>query len=454
MANDILQETKKFFENIKSIYKETGYEKSYPLNYFWGGSNIGKLQEIIYRDDSAEEKINAVQNTDMFSVNTPNTDLKNRMVDWYVDYLHGLNDLDFSIQESFVSNPQNCVMRGCGRMLSPDFLRTVALSLEIQKYCQFSCDNFNVIELGAGYGGLARTMKLFFPHVSYFIVDIPEALYFSSLFLRLNFPNARAYYVTSMDAAENALDYYDFIFIPTKFVDVVLDSHFELFCNTASLGEMKNEVIRYWMDFVQNKLDIRYFFGLNRFLNTINIPSHSFRLDENVCSVSFDSDWRIIQWELEPPFSRCPYLETSVTRNLEIIAERLPKGVANSLYNQRLSRQIIANIFKHDWFVHSGQDNTMMLRDNILTHDFTKKGTLFKLWESIRLEPRVDNTVMMLTYLSSLMKDKPFEEMFYYYALFKKLETGTDIDYTDLVTIEESMSQISKIAQHPILEVA
>jgi len=51
-------------------------------------------------------------------------------------------------------------------------------------------------------------------------------------------------------------------------------------------------VVRFWMDFVENKIAAKYFFGLNRFLNTIypeHHPEHqSFRLDENCCSVSFD----------------------------------------------------------------------------------------------------------------------------------------------------------------------
>lgn len=265
-------------------------------------------------------------------------------------------------------------------------------------------------------------MKLFFPGTSYVIIDIPEALYFSSVFLRLNFPDAKVCYVTNRDDLSAPVSEYDFVFVPTKFADAILGNHFELFANTASLGEMKNAVIRQWMDFVQNKLDVRYFFGLNRFLNTIIPERHAWRLDENFCSVLFDSRWRILHWELEPPFARCPYLETAVTRNLEIVAERLPVATVNEFYNRRLSAQIAANLAREDWFVHAGEDNSMMLRDNIFMHDLSKKGTLFKLWESIRLHPRVDNVSMMLVYLSMLMRDKPFEEMYFYQDLLEQLK--------------------------------
>jgi len=64
----------------------------------------------------------------------------------------------------------------------------------------------------------------------------------------------------------------------------------------------------------------------------------------------------------------------------------------------------------------------MKLRDNVLAPDLTMKGTLFALWESIRLHPNPVNVAMMLKYLSTLTRGKPFEEMFYYQGLLKSLD--------------------------------
>jgi hypothetical protein len=424
----IFEETSHFYRRTKAIYAQTGYEKEYPLNFFWGGDNMRQLTDIIRRSNTVEEKIAAIHDTFMFSVNTDDDGTKNRMIDWYIDYFHSigvkLDDLDLAIQESPLSNPRNAVRRG-GRLLAPDFLRTVILALEIQKHCRFNAQRFNVLELGAGYGGLARTLRLFWPGISQVIIDIPETLFFSSIFLRLNFPQAKVCFVTDPADLRESVSEYDFIFIPTKFAYVLKGTPFELFCNTASLGEMKNSVIRHWLDFVQNQVEVRYFFGLNRFLNTVDPKRHAWRLDENVCSVSFDARWRVLQWELEPTFSRCPYLETIVTRNLEIIAERRPANEVNSAYHQHLSQQVAESLRTQDWFIHAREDNAMLLRDNFLAHDLTRRGVLFKLWESIRLCPRVENLVMMLTYLKALERGKPFEEYFYYTNLLRELLQNT-----------------------------
>jgi hypothetical protein len=52
-----------------------------------------------------------------------------------------------------------------------------------------------------------------------------------------------------------------------------------------------------------------------------------------------------------------------------------------------------------------------------LAPDLTVKGTLFSLWESIRLDANQVNVSMMLKYLAILTRGKPFEEMFYYQDL-------------------------------------
>ncbi len=441
LANRLLNESWNHYRKTRQIYAETGYDKEYPLNFFWGTDNVRQLADIINRPVSALDKIALVHRTFMFSVNTDDQSVLQRMVDWYIDYLHScdisLDDFDLSIQESPFSNPNNSISRW-GRLLSPDFLRTVILCLEIDKHTRVGMHSRpRVLELGAGYGGLSRTFRLFSPNVSYTIIDIPETLFFSSLFLRLNFPEAKVRFVTDSSSASESLDEYDFTFIPTKFAEVLTGKNFEIFCNTASLGEMQNAVIRHWMNFVQNKINVRYFFGLNRFLNTIDPEEHHWRLDENICSVSFDRRWRILEWRLEPPFSRCPYLETIVTRNLEVIAERIPASAVNPDYDLFLSAQIASHVSSQDWYIHADKDNSMRLRDNMFSHDLTRKGTLFKLWESIRLYPRADNVTMMLKYLKILTKDKPFEEAFYYETLLEELRSAPTDHLTSTTTVDQ-----------------
>lgn len=426
------QEIESFYQTVKALYTGSAFAQRYPLTDLWASQNMQTLLDIIHKETDPVTKIANIQSTFMFSAYASDEEIKSRVIDWYLDYLLSqgihLGSLDVGLQESPYSNSLNSLYRE-GRLLSPDFLRTLTFSLEIEKFCKLPERRFKVLEIGAGYGGLARALKLRWAQMSYVIIDIPESLYFSSVFLRLNFPKSKCCFVTDASCLSGFIEDFDFVFVPTILAESLAGSEFTLFCNTASLGEMRNSVIRYWMDFVQNRVEVKYFFGLNRFLNTIHPkgqPEHqSFRLDENCCSVSFDDGWRILHWELEPPFTRCPYVETEVTRNLEVMAERLPKGSVHREENQRLSRNLVEDIARQDWYIYYEADNTMKLRDNVLAPDLTMKGTLFALWESIRLHPNPVNVAMMLKYLSTLTRGKPFEEMFYYQDLLKSLDHTT-----------------------------
>ena len=415
------REIESFYHTAKSLYRVCEPAQQYPLTELWASQNMQVLIEIIHNEADLLSKIATIQKTFMFSAYDSEEDIKNRVVDWYLDYLRSrgiyLTELGPDLQESACSNSLNCVYRD-GRLLSSDFLRTLVFCLEIQKFCNIPDGKFNILEIGAGYGALARTLKLSFPQSSYVIIDIPESLYFSAAFLRLNFPDSKSCFVSSLSCLSGPVNDFDFVFVPTLLADQLLGNDFELFCNTASFGEMKNSVIHYWMDFVQNRVAVKYFFGLNRFLNTVYPTDHSkhqaFRLEENHSSVAFDDSWRILQWELEPAFTRCPYMETEVSRNLEVIAERVPKENTNTDENRKRSRELLEGVAKQDWIVWYEADNTMKLRDNILAPDLTMQGTLFTLWESIRLDANPMNVSMMLKYLHTLTRGKPFEEMFYY----------------------------------------
>ena len=260
-TSEILRETVEFYSRVTRVYRETGYDKSYALNTFWGGESRRKVAEIIRGPGDAAAKMEAVHRTFLYSINTDDEATKNLMIDWYLELLPHLglqlDGMDLSFQESPFSSQRNAAQRG-DRMLAPDFLRTLVLVNEIACNCRLPQGRFSVLELGAGYGGLARTFRLWYPNVTYVIVDIPETLFFSALFLRVNFPRSNVLMVTDHADLARPLDEYDYVFVPTMFAHGLEGARFELFCNTASMGEMKNAVIREWMDFVQHKVEVRY----------------------------------------------------------------------------------------------------------------------------------------------------------------------------------------------------
>ncbi len=122
-----------------------------------------------------------------------------------------------------------------------------------------------VLEIGAGYGNLARSFKSMVPDLSYVIVDLPEALFFSYVYLSLNFPDAKIKHVT--ENSENGLDGFDFVLIPVQLNRFVEGGKFDLAINLGGFQEMPRGAVEFWIDFIQSVISVRFFYSVNRFLN-------------------------------------------------------------------------------------------------------------------------------------------------------------------------------------------
>lgn len=415
---------KDYYSTIARAYEESKHFDSLPLNRFWAGENLVTMRSIISGAASLQDVIHNAQKTFMFSVNSSEP-IKERAVDWLLAEQRSRNVDMFSfpqdVQESSHSFSGNNVLRG-GRILTPDFLRTVNIAIEIQRNLQKSDRKMRIVELGGGLGHLARTLRLMGVSCSHLIIDLPETIVFSYSFLKSNFPDSRLVLVSgSEQIPEIETERYDFAFVPVQCADILTNGKFDLFINTASMGEMRNEVIRHWMKFIQARLRTQYLITLNRFLNTINPTLHGWRLDENECSVHYDRLWRIIKWELEPSFTRCPYLDTLIARYVLIIAERLSGKSTEECIAE--SGTLIDEVKLQDWWRLSHASGVMTMRENVLVNDMTMSGTLFKLWEAIRLYPSAEVVAMLLQYLDTLLsyEDREFEEVNYYQKLFVNL---------------------------------
>ncbi len=412
---------KNYYSIISRAHEESKYFDSLPLNRFWAGENLKTMRSIISDASSLQDVIHNAQKTFMFSVNS-SEQIKERAVDWLLTEQHS-RDVDIStfpksVQESSHSFPDNNVLRG-GRILTPDFLRTVNIGVEIQRSLQLRDRKVRIVELGGGLGHLARTLRLMGVSCSHLIIDLPETLVFSYGFLKSNFPDSRFLLIDNYtQVSEIQAGSYDFAFLPVSCADFLREGMFDLFVNTASMGEMRNEVIRHWMSFIQTRIRPRYLITLNRYLNTIDPAIHGWRLDENECSVHYDQLWRIMKWELEPSFTRCPYLDPLIARYVLIIAERLQEKSTEECIAK--SQALIEEVKFQDWWRLSHQAGDMTMRENVLVNDMTVSGTLFKLWESIRLCPSAEVVAMLLVYLDTLLRceHREFEEVKYYQELF------------------------------------
>lgn len=425
----------KYTETI-NYYNQCNYQNQ--VNFIWENNIHSDIARIISESKTEEELIDKVDRTFMYSINFPpenahcngqdsgcwtqdadNSYIRDKQIDWLLSKLtFNLATMPDNIQESRFIHEKNKTVRD-NRVLSGNFLRTLSISQQIFKHI---IGIESIIELGGGTGHQARTFLLQIPNCKYTIIDLPETMIFSFTYLNLNFPEKKLFWVASHEDLKY-VDEYDIVFIPAMFADNLAGRSYDLFINTASMGEMRNDVIAGWMNFIQNQVNIKFLFTLNRFLNTVDYGLSLTRRNENECSVTYDTDWNILNWELEPIYCRCPYIDTLHSRYLEIIAKR-EKNDKDCIQesNKWLEDAKSEDIFRMANMYNMGK---MQQRNNWLNNDTTMTGPLFKLWNSIRYHKNKENVSLMLTYLKRVTVCDFFEEYYYYEKILGELSSST-----------------------------
>jgi putative sugar O-methyltransferase len=396
----ISQEVSDFFERIEPFNSEAGMGEIWKYNI-----HHHELRKIIRSPVRFDEKLRRVHHQRYYSLQT-DASLISYQTRWWIECLNrygiDIESLPKEICEADIVGEEFKVDYA-GRKVSPDLLRRIVHVEHIKKHFSLPNKRLRVIELGAGYGAFARVFRTYYPESTYIIVDIPDSLFFSSGFIRSSLPDAKVLLVSRAEQIAAGLNDYDFVFIPTGLETALHGGNCDLFINTHSLGEMPNVTIDRWFDFIQHSVTVARVFMLNRFLNSLQAE---FRKQENRCSVSFDPHWTIHYWEYEPPFMRCPFQETPENPCLLVMAERLVEGRFNGEAPRR-SAELTRFVRHQDWALNTLTYNPFTRTTPPFVRpercpDFTMNGTLFQLWDAIRLNPTVENTQLMLRYLRYL----------------------------------------------------
>jgi len=105
-----------------------------------------------------------------------------------------------------------------------------------------------IVEIGGGFGGLSYYLSQLIPQARIVIVDIPESLIFSSLYLSLLLP--RSEHVCAKPDTDEALvpATPGSTFVPNYLFDKVTGTHveFDLAINTLSMSEMDEAQVEYY----------------------------------------------------------------------------------------------------------------------------------------------------------------------------------------------------------------
>jgi len=113
-----------------------------------------------------------------------------------------------------------------------------------------------VLEIGAGYGGLAHQLSNLLGNTTYVIVDLPETMLFSASYLALLNPGKKLYLYRGDDFPKRGnrdfLTAFDFVLIPNYKLDELRDLRFDLVLNVASLQEMRADQVAEYLDFISD----------------------------------------------------------------------------------------------------------------------------------------------------------------------------------------------------------
>lgn len=385
----------------RQLYRQTAAHPGYAKSHIWrdGSENHSNLMRIINNCESPESVMQALEQTDMYAIRISTPEIFDLMMKWHRDAWERRNGRERLMD----STPEYITTPNLYKMLF--YCREIIMAGIMPLRGQFK-----IVELGGGNGQFAFTAKKYMNPTTHVDIDIPETLYMAYVCTRHRFPEAKMLWVNSPDHID--VSGFDFVFVPTVYADCILRNEFDLFVNTASMGELPNDTIRHWMDFVQNKLSVRYFFGFNRFLNTMYTDLRDAfsqaRMNENEASVLFDNRWKPLRWEVEPEFSRCPYEDTIIARYLLVILERTAEP-------ETIPDGYLEETKLEDWW-RLTRDSIGTFLSNQLSHDLTMTGTLFRLWNAIRIRPEDKRAVqMMIIYMKHLNHTNTMfeEELFY-----------------------------------------
>jgi SAM-dependent methyltransferase len=191
------------------------------------------------------------------------------------------------LEESPIGNP---------RILEIDGLRLTQSSLEYTYMLSHLAPYLEsvkvVMDVGGGYGGLARLIKLARPGIRLVLLDLAETNAIQTYFLANAFPGAALLGLSDVVAMReidvSALDF-DFLVLPGQLFERIRPLSFEAVINTRSMMEMDMSTVGFYIEQIQRKLAPGgVFYCVNRYEKKTRLKDYPF--DER-WRVAFDAPW-------------------------------------------------------------------------------------------------------------------------------------------------------------------
>lgn len=119
----------------------------------------------------------------------------------------------------------------------------------------------NIVELGSGAGNQVEILKKYYPHLTFYLVDLAPYLYLCHQFLRAVFPdNHVSYRETAEQQTVTADRKGDILFLGSGRLNTLRPKGVTLFWNSASFGEMEPEVVENYISEIKTWADGVYLY--------------------------------------------------------------------------------------------------------------------------------------------------------------------------------------------------
>lgn len=417
----VLEEAKAAYAATMQTYRDMGISPRDYLGPIWANNLEQHLIPNIRACETVEQAIGYLNDKAFYDFSCGEPYLT-PSIEWRLDFLRRTHGVDLQALPPALCESPYVLDKHCktvaGRRLSSDFLNRLAWVCRLQKALVFPQQPFGIIEVGGGFGALARVFKILYPQARIVLVDIPESLFFQHAFMKASFPDSKHQFVSRVD---EPIGDADIVYVPNCFAAALQGSEFFLAVNTNSFGEMPETASSRWLDLLQRETSTANVFFLNRFLNRIDKSLLQTRQGHSCWSFHLDDRWAIREWEVDPDYERCPYFQTTLTRNLHVIASRSAQPGADLPALQRRAETIPLE----DWcrrpgwsdfkLVSGAEYPPVMSRGDLdLTPDLGVGGTLYTLWSLVRQthDPKwIEQLVTYLDYLNGQQFERFFEEI-------------------------------------------
>jgi putative sugar O-methyltransferase len=158
-----------------------------------------------------------------------------------------------------------------------------------------------VVEIGSGFGRLARIMRLAGRTKCFVLADLPESLLFAYAFLKVNLPDAKTHIIKSrIDIGPHMASEYDFIFCPIQLLAELRLDKVDLVVNTYSLSEMTQGCADHLMQCIHDVLRPRFLYSRNYMFTDKSIHFDTGGLDgeANEIVLKLRPEWQPLRFDL------------------------------------------------------------------------------------------------------------------------------------------------------------